>query len=230
MRILEGEEREIDDSLESCLSDVGASSPHEWREVSLADVTLPTENWNPKNNPRVEVQYVDVSAVSRDELRIVEATNYSSDNAPSRARKIVRSGDTIYATVRPALRRIAQVPESLDGEVVSTAFCVLRAAPEVLNSDFLNLAVQVDSFTENVAALETGASYPAVRDSDVLQQKIPLPPISEQREIVAVLNSIYRKKDVLSRRRDVLNELFKTLLHKLMSEGMRVGELGELAK
>ena len=225
IRLLEREESEIDDSLESCLVDLDTATPHDWREVPLADVTLPTKNWNPKNEPRVEVQYVDVSAVSRDELRIVGTANYSSDTAPSRARKIVRSGDTIYATVRPALRRIAQVPESLDGEVVSTAFCVLRADPEVLEPDFLNFAVQVDSFAENVAALETGASYPAVRDSDVLQQEIPLPPISEQRKIVAILDSIHRKIDLHRRKRAVMQELFKALLHKLMTGEIWVGEL-----
>ena len=67
---------------------------------------------------------------------------------------------------------------------MSTAFCVLRADPEVLEPDFLNFAVQVDSFTEKVAALETGASYPAVRDSDVLRQEIPLPPSSRRGELM----------------------------------------------
>ena len=109
IRILDGEESENDLSfeLESCHSNVDTNGTSDWQEVSLADVTLATKNWNPKNDPRVEIRYVDVSAVSRDELRIVGTVNYSPDNAPSRARKIVCSGDTIFATVRPALRRIA---------------------------------------------------------------------------------------------------------------------------
>ncbi len=46
---------------------------------------------------------------------------------------------------------------------------------------------------------------------------IPLPPtLSEQREIVAVLDAMDRKIDLYRRKRAVLEELFKALLHKLM--------------
>ena len=162
----------------------------DWHQVRLEEVTVPTSTWQPKRDPRPTIKYVDVSAVSREELRIVAETEYSGNNAPSRARKIICSGDTIFATVRPTLRRIAQVPESLDGEIVSTAFCVLRSDPRVVKPDFLFFATQLDSVMENIAALETGASYPAVRDSDILNQQIPLPPISEQRDIASVLTAV----------------------------------------
>ncbi len=162
----------------------------DWHQVRLEEVTVPTSTWQPKRDPRPTIKYVDVSAVSREELRIIAETECSANNAPSRARKIIRSGDTIFATVRPTLRRIAQVPESLDGEIVSTAFCVLRSDPRVVKPDFLFFATQLDSVMENIAALETGASYPAVRDSDILNQQIPLPPISEQRDIASVLTAV----------------------------------------
>ena len=58
---------------------------------------------------------------------------------------------------------------------------------------------------------------------------LALPPsLSEQREIVAVLDAIDRKIDLHRRKRSVLEELFKTLLHKLMTGEMRVGELASL--
>ena len=53
---------------------------------------------------------------------------------------------------------------------------------------------------------------------------LPLPPaLNEQREIVAILDAIDRKTDLHRRRRAVLDELFKSLLHKLMTGEMRVG-------
>ena len=58
---------------------------------------------------------------------------------------------------------------------------------------------------------------------------LPLPPtLSEQREIVAVLDTIDHKIDLHWRKRAVLEELFKALLHKLMTGEIRTGEL-ELA-
>ena len=49
--------------------------------------------------------------------------------------------------------------------------------------------------------------------------------MDEQREIVAILDAIDRKIDVHRRKREVLDELFKALLHKLMTGEIRVGEL-----
>ncbi len=158
----------------------------------MRELTIRGAIWNPRADPRPSIRYIDVSAISRDELRIVSEATYSADNAPSRARKIVEAGDTIFATVRPTLRRIAQIPASLDGEIVSTAFCVLRPDPQAIEADFLYFATQLESVMEDIASMESGASYPAVRDVDVLDQVIPLPPLPEQREIAAVLNIIRR--------------------------------------
>lgn len=55
---------------------------------------------------------------------------------------------------------------------------------------------------------------------------IPCPPtLDEQREIVAVLEAIDRKIDLHRRKRAVLDELFKALLHKLMTGEIRVSDL-----
>ena len=55
---------------------------------------------------------------------------------------------------------------------------------------------------------------------------IPCPPtLDEQREIVAVLGAIDRKIDLHRRKRAVLDELFKALLHKLMTGEIRVADL-----
>ncbi len=51
------------------------------------------------------------------------------------------------------------------------------------------------------------------------------PTLDEQREIVAILDAIDRKIDLHKRKRAVLDELFKALLHKLMTGEIRVGDL-----
>ncbi|MDP9412509.1 MAG: restriction endonuclease subunit S [Pseudomonadota bacterium] len=55
---------------------------------------------------------------------------------------------------------------------------------------------------------------------------IPVPPtLDEQREIVAVLNAVDRKIDLHRRKRAVLDELLKALLHKLMTGQIHVVDL-----
>lgn len=54
---------------------------------------------------------------------------------------------------------------------------------------------------------------------------VPVPPMSEQCEIVAILDTIDSKIDLHRRKRTVLDNLFKALLHKLMTGEIRVEEL-----
>ena len=192
-----------------------------WTWRPLGELTIREATWNPRADPRPSIRYIDVSAVSRDELRIVSEATYSEGNAPSRARKIVEAGDTIFATVRPTLRRIAQIPASLDGEIVSTAFCVLRPDRHAIDADFLYFATQLESVMEGIAAMESGASYPAVRDVDVLNQVVPLPPLPEQREIAAVLNTI--RTALLHQARCEVNAtaLKRAAMQALFTRGLR---------
>ena len=192
-----------------------------WTWRPLGEVTIPGSTWNPRTDPRPLIRYVDVSAVSREELRIVSDAKHSVANAPSRARKAVITGDTIFATVRPTLRRIAQIPASLDGEIVSTAFCVLRPNPAAIHPDFLYFAMQLEGVTDGIAAMQTGASYPAVRDIDVLNQAVPLPPLSEQCEIAAVLN--LARAAVLGQKKceDVAMNLKRAAMQTLFTRGLR---------
>ena len=64
--------------------------------------------------------------------------------------------------------------------------------------------------------------------NNVVLRQIPvfLPPIGQQNRIVAILDAIDRKIDLHRRKRAVLEELFKALLHKLMTREVRVGDLG----
>ena len=47
----------------------------------------------------------------------------------------------------------------------------------------------------------------------------------KQRKVAAILNAIDRESDLHCRGRAILEELFKALLHKLMTGKIRVGEL-----
>jgi type I restriction enzyme S subunit len=88
------------------------------------------------------------------------------------------------------LKRVAKVPASLHGEIASTAFCVLRPDPGQLDPDFLFFVACSDAFVAAVAEHETGASYPAVRDKDLLDRNIDVPPLAVQQRVARVLKSL----------------------------------------
>lgn len=143
---------------------------------------------NPAVQPDDEFTYVDVSAIDNQQKIINGARLLLGSEAPSRARKLLRADDVLVSTVRPNLNAVALVPSELDGQVGSTGFCVLRAMPSRVLPEYLFYFVRSQRFVDALAGLVAGALYPAVTDSQVLDQELPLPSLSEQRRIVDLLS------------------------------------------
>ena len=186
----------------------------------MEEVTTETRQLNPRSHPEKKIKYVDVSAVSNETLAIEGFAEYSGSDAPSRARKEILSEDVIFATVRPSLKRIAMVPQSLNGQLCSTAFCVVRANPDVADPSFLFYSISSDSFVNRVTTFQRGISYPAVTDRVVLSEKIRLPPLKDQRAIASILTKV---RNSLGASREVLKSA-KGLRRALLTSQFRRSE------
>ena len=161
-----------------------------WQTKTLGEVLQKTETVNPLQSPQAEFDYIDVSSVSNSTFQIEATQRLKGKDAPSRARKLVRANDIVFATIRPTLQRIAVVPENLDKQVCSTGYFVLRPKPE-LDHRFVFYSLFTENFMGQMASLQKGASYPAVTDGDVKAQVIPVPPLPEQQRIVGILDEAF---------------------------------------
>jgi len=193
--------------------------------VRMGEYLEKTKLKDPTKNPNEEFIYVDVSSVNNELFKVTEANRLLGKEAPSRARKLIQIDDVIFATVRPTLKRIAKITEDLDNQVCSTGYCVLKPVKSKLNSEFLYQYLQMDYFIARIEKLQRGASYPAVRDSDVKGMKIPFPKYSEQVSIGNYLKTLDQKKNIANSKKQILSGLFKTLLHELMTGERRVNEI-----
>lgn len=142
---------------------------------------------NPTRAPDEAFIYVDVAAVDNSAKVITGARPMLGADAPSRARKLIRHQDVLVSTVRPNLNAVAMVPAELDGQIASTGFCVLRATEQVL-PEYLYYFTRAEPFVDSLSSLVAGAMYPAVTDSQVLDQELPLRSITEQRRIVDLIS------------------------------------------
>ena len=161
-----------------------------WQTKTLGEVLEKTETVNPLQSPKTEFDYIDVSSVSNTTFQIEETQRLKGKDAPSRARKVVRTNDIIFATIRPTLQRIAVVPEHLDKQVCSTGYFVLRPKPGI-DHRFVFYSLFTENFIGQMESLQKGASYPAVTDGDVRAQEIPVPPLAEQQRIVGLLDEAF---------------------------------------
>ena len=161
-----------------------------WQEKALGEILQETETINPLQSPSAEFEYVDVSSVSNVTFQVRETQRLKGAEAPSRARRLIRANDVLFATVRPTLQRIAIVPGRLDNQVCSTGYFVLRPKNEV-DHRFVFYFLFTNNFMKQMENLQKGASYPAVTDGDMRAQIMPIPPLFEQRRIVETLDKAF---------------------------------------
>ncbi|MDN5292780.1 MAG: type restriction enzyme subunit [Eubacteriales bacterium] len=70
-----------------------------------------------------------------------------------------------------------------------------------------------------------GTTIKGIPRRDLLGILIPLPPLSEQREIARILGAVDKKLQAEEARKQALEALFKTLLHNLMTGKIRVNNI-----
>jgi type I restriction enzyme S subunit len=203
---------------ESYLQGVFEIKGEDWEEKKLGEVLVKTETIDPTKKPNERFTYLDVSSVNKESKEIENVTVLLGKDAPSRARKLVRTNDVIFATVRPTHSRVALITEEYDEQVCSTGYFVLRAK-EFLNNNLVYYFLLTFSFNKQMEKLQKGASYPAVTDSEVKGIYISFPKsLKEQQTIVRQLDDLrtetQKLEAVYHKKLADLGELKKSILQK----------------
>lgn len=136
----------------------------------LCDLNAAT--WTVKNRPD-SIMYVDLANTKAGTIN--EVTRLRKEEAPSRAQRILRAGDTIIGTVRPENGSFACVPKSDEVLTGSTGFAVLTPkSPRYREFNYIGLTSKTNIIRLSVIA--SGAAYPAVNPEVVAALTIALPP------------------------------------------------------
>ncbi len=176
----------------------------------------------PEDTPAgAEIRYVDIGSVGHGRL-VEKPQTLLFGEAPSRARRVVRTGDTIVSSVRTYLRAVLPIGQDLDGAIVSTGFVVVR--PNDADSRFLAWSLQSTRFVEEVVARSVGVSYPAIAPSEFGNIEIYVPPLPAQRRIADFLDRETERIDALidKKRRliDLLEEKRTATITHAVTKGL----------
>lgn len=159
--------------------------PEHWEVKPLKRwVRLNARTLGQKTSPDFEFRYVDIGSVQTGRL-VKEPERIRFEAAPSRARRVLRRGDTIISTVRTYLKAIWYVGEDADDLIASTGFAVLTPGKNV-EPEYLGYVIQSSAFVNRVAANSIGIAYPAIAETVLGRFPVALPPtLNEQQAIVA---------------------------------------------
>lgn len=193
--------------------------PKGWQVGSLADLAaLNSESWTAKKHPDT-VAYIDLANAKDNE--IAEVTIYAFDEAPSRARRVLRGGDTIVGTVRPGNRSFAFIHQAASNLTASTGFAVLRPR-EIENTEFVYLTATQDSSIEHLAHVADGGAYPAVRPEVVAGIECVLPSSTIMQAFHDVTAPLLAGVAENQHQAQTLATLRDTLLPRLISGQLRL--------
>lgn len=181
--------------------------PPEFAQVRVKYVaTINDEALTEETSPDYELQYVDISNVDSSGT-IKGIATYRFEEAPSRARRVVRDGDVIISTVRTYLQAIAPIQDPPENMIVSTGFAVVRPRTNVMLPGFCKYALRDAGFLAEVEMRSTGVSYPAINASDLGDIPVHVPSLHQQRVIAEYLDRETARIDALVAAKKRLLEL-----------------------
>jgi type I restriction enzyme S subunit len=165
-------------------------------------------------------RYIDIGSVTAGAIDWSAVATLRFADAPSRARRVVRPGDTLIATVRPLLGSHAYADWQDDSPTVaSTGFALVRCEERLIARLMCHLPFS-DAISRQLVAWQCGTSYPAVTERDVRRLVVPLPPVGEQIAIAGLLDAasdvLMATASALTHARDVT----RSVLHRLLERGI----------
>ena len=186
-------------------------------------------DWGQKT-PDLQFTYIDVGSINKKLGIISEPEIVQAENAPSRARKIVKEGTVVYSTVRPYLLNIAIVSEKFDPEpIASTAFAIIHPFKGIF-SNYIYYYLRSSTFITYVEGCQTGIAYPAINDKQFFSGLIAIPPSNEQDLIVNKVGELMALCDQLEQQSltslEAHSQLVETLLATL-TNSQNAEELAE---
>lgn len=173
-----------------------------------------------KTDPNMEFDYISLSDVETGTISGA-LERHTFKTSPSRARRIVSSGDILLATVRPNLQGFAKVREQHEHCIASTGFAVLTPKKGICG-DYVYHYLFGYHITGQINALVVGTNYPAINSSDVSGLCIYCPLYEEQVEIAKTLNCSDELIHALQRKLEALKQEKKALMQQLLTGKRRV--------
>lgn len=180
-------------------------------------IELSTETWDTATDLYpLEFPYIDISAVGLG-TNEYSVESIPSQEAPSRAKHIVRADDIIVSLTRPHRGAIALIKPAHDGSIASTGFAVLRQIKkDDLNRDFLLKVLGTSICLQQFLQRSSGGNYPAITENELMLVLVPLPPLDIQKKLVDEMEMVREsRKKKLQQADKLLGGLDEWMLQKL---------------
>lgn len=162
---------------------------------------------------------------------------FIDENKFNEMKRFELSADDLIMSCSGTMGKIAIAPKNIKRGIINQALLKLTPSKHVSNM-FLKLWMSSENFQENLRAYSLGAAIQNVASVKVLKEiKVPLPPLPEQKRIVAILDeafaAITKAKENAEKNLKNACELFESHLQSVFAnpgDGWEEKTLGKIAK
>ncbi len=209
--------------------------PNNWTETTFGEVCKTNIKSIDKNYFYKNIYYLDTGSITKGEIDSFQ--NFKLIDAPSRAKRLVKSNDIVYSTVRPNQEHYGFISNPLENLIVSTGFTVITAI--TVNPKYLYYYLTQSSVTNYLHTLaeHSTSAYPSIKPIDIENLSFLIPTnIEEQKAIAGILTAFDDKIENLQAQNKILEQTAQTIFKEWfgkyqigdqLPEGWRVGKLGE---
>jgi type I restriction enzyme S subunit len=234
------------------MSEVNGDQPSGWVKTTLSEVTSVSRAKAEPGNFG-DVSYIGLEHIEGVRNRILSVGMVEDVKS---TKSVFQRGDVLYGKLRPYLKKVCR--PDFDG-VCSTDILVFSESPN-LDNGYLLYFLSQDSTADYATQNSNGINLPRISSRALGEIEFPLPPLAEQRRIVAKIEAVQersrRAREALSEMRPLLEQFRQSvlvaafrgdltadwraahpnvesaseLLHRIRTERRRHWEQAELAK
>jgi len=211
------------DKVELKETEIGPLPTH-WQVVRLGDVSLkPEYGFTTKTSEyNIGIKILRITDIQNGKVNW-EKVPFCECSHKELEKYKLKSGDLLVARIGATTGKtilILNCPEVIFGSYLIRIRCKSN-----LNPIYLYYFTNYEKYWNQINFLKGGRLKQGINIPILLNLIIPLPPISEQQKIAEILSSVDEKIQKEEERKRALENLFKSMLHNLMTGKIRVRSL-----
>jgi type I restriction enzyme S subunit len=191
--------------------------PEDWEVKRIGELVKINESNIGKSFEYDTIEYIDIASV--DKGRITDINKIKLEDAPSRAKRIVKDNDILISTVRPNLRHYTFIEKSKPNTIASTGFAVISG--KKINPRFLYYYLTTNYYTDYLTSIADShtsdyltsiadshtSAYPSFNPDVIENSFIPYPSELEQEAIANILFSLDKKIELNHKMNQTLEKI-----------------------
>lgn len=209
--------------------------PSSWEWIRFADIASFLNGDRGKNYPNKNeyvdkgIPWINTGHITSDGYLTTESMNFISEEKYNSLRGgKIEIDDLVFCLRGATFGKVARI-EPYEKGAIASSLMIIRLIDKSCR-DFIFTLLKAPYAMEQLRKYDNGTAQPNLAAKDVAKYLIPLPPLAEQKRIVAKIEELFEKVnryDVLEQEITVLNNSFPTDMEKSVLQYAMQGRLVE---